>query len=162
MILKGSCHCGGVHFSLTSKNPYPFNYCYCTICRKTQGGGGYAVNLSGEADSLTITGEENITVYQAKIHAAKTGNMETSPAKRHFCKICSSNLWLWDPRWPEQLHAFASAIDTELPAAPEKTHLMLGSKANWVPVLAGPDDKEFDAYPDETIAQWHQRLGLDC
>jgi hypothetical protein len=24
----------------------------------------------------------------------------------------------------------------------------------------GPNDKTFDLYPDESLAQWHQRLGL--
>ena len=38
---------------------------------------------------------------------------------------------------------------------------MLGSKAGWVPVDAGPQDKQFDDYPEESIAEWHQRLGLE-
>jgi hypothetical protein len=42
-----------------------------------------------------------------------------------------SALWLWDPTWPELVHPFASAIDTDLPVPPERTHLMLGSKASW-------------------------------
>lgn len=161
MLLKGSCHCGAVQFQLNSKHPYPFNICYCSICRKTQGAGGFAINLSGDADSLEITGEENITVYQAKVPDAETGDMEDSPARRNFCKICSSNLWVWDPRWPELLHPFASAIDNELPVPPERTHLMLGSKADWVVLAKGLDDKEFDAYPQEAVAEWHQRLGLE-
>jgi hypothetical protein len=33
MLLKGSCHCGAVHFSVESEHPYPFNLCYCSICR---------------------------------------------------------------------------------------------------------------------------------
>jgi hypothetical protein len=39
---------------------------------------------------------------------------------------------------------------------------MLGSKAPWVPVGAGPDEKRFDGYPEESIAAWHRRLGLEC
>jgi len=38
MQLEGSCHCGAVSFSLTSAHPYPYQRCYCSICRKTQGG----------------------------------------------------------------------------------------------------------------------------
>jgi len=34
MFLVGSCHCGEVQFQLNSSHPYPFNYCYCSICRK--------------------------------------------------------------------------------------------------------------------------------
>ena len=45
MLLEGSCHCGAVRFKLRSAHPYPFNLCYCSICRKPAGGGGYAINL---------------------------------------------------------------------------------------------------------------------
>ena len=34
MRLEGSCHCGALRFALESKHPYPFNLCYCSICRK--------------------------------------------------------------------------------------------------------------------------------
>jgi hypothetical protein len=43
---------------------------------------------------------------------------------------------------------------------PERTHLMLGSKAAWVVPQVGPNDKTFTEYPDESIAEWHERLGL--
>lgn len=49
-------------------------------------------------------------------------------------------LWAWDPRWPDLIHPFASAIDTELPVPPERTHLMLSSKASWVVPDVGPGD----------------------
>jgi hypothetical protein len=156
MHLEGSCHCGAVTFSLESPHPYPFNLCYCSICRKTQGGGGYAINLSGEAETLQVKGKRNIAVYHAKME----GGGE-SPAERNFCRKCGSGLWLWDPRWPALIHPFASAIDSELPKPPERTHLMLGSKASWVPVHAGRKDQQFDDYPDESIADWHERLGLE-
>ena len=158
MQLEGSCHCGAVKFRLNSRHPYPFNICYCSICRKTQGGGGFAINLSGEADSVEIDGTDSITVYQAKTDPAAS---EPSPAERHFCKHCGSGLWVWDPRWPDLVHPFASAIDTELPPAPEHTHLMLGSKAGWVPLDPDPQDRTYDEYPEESIADWHQRLGLE-
>lgn len=157
MHLKGSCHCGAVIFSLESSHPYPYMRCYCSICRKTQGGGGYAINLSGVASSLEVEGEDDISVYRAKL-----GDGRQSVGERRFCRQCGSALWAWDPRWPELVHPFASAIDTELPPAPETTHIMLGSKASWVPVEPGPSDKSFDGYPEESIAAWHQRLGLEC
>ena len=159
MHLEGSCHCGGVRFSLESSHPYPFNLCYCSICRKTTGGGGYAINLGGDYSSLKVEGEDNLSIYRAKIDDGEGGTRE-SEARRHFCKLCGSALWLWDPRWPELVHPLASAIDTELPIAPEHTHLMVGSKASWVELCERPGDKSFDEYPDESIAQWHQRLGL--
>ena len=150
MLLEGSCHCGSVTFRVESQTPYPFNYCYCSICRKTAGGGGYAINLGADKASLDVQGEENLSVYSAG----------DSPAGRHFCKTCGSALWLWDPRWPELVHPFASAIDTDLPVAPEHTHLMVDSKASWVEVRKADHDKVFSEYPDESLAEWHERLGL--
>lgn len=155
MLLKGSCSCGAVSFSLKSKHPYPYQLCYCSICRKTQGGGGYAINLAGDADSLKVKGKKNIKVYRAKIDGEK------STGERKFCKKCGSGLWLYDPTWPELIHPFASVIDTELPTPPEKTHLMLEFKPKWVKPQKGAKDKTFKRYPKESIKDWHQRLKLE-
>lgn len=154
MKLEGSCHCGRVRFALESAHPYPFNLCYCSICRKTAGGGGFAVNLGGEADTLTVEGEEHVRIY----HVEEPGGQ--SPLGRRFCAHCATMLWAWDSRWPELIHPFASAIDTPLPTPPEKVHLMLGSKASWVVPDVGPGDRCFEAYPKESIADWHARRGL--
>ena len=160
MNLEGSCHCGGVRFSLHSAHPYPFNHCYCSICRKTAGGGGFAINLGAENSTLKVQGEEYLTVYRARIQDQESGTTSESSAQRHFCRICGSALWVWDPRWPDLIHPFASAIDTELPIPPQRTHLMVASKAPWVELREDNDDKVFDEYPDESIAEWHARLGL--
>jgi hypothetical protein len=160
MRLHGSCHCGNVRFDVESPHPYPFNLCYCSICRKTAGGGGFAINLGADFETMEIVGQEHVRVYQARIRDTQTGEEQQSPARRSFCATCGSALWVWDPRWPELVHPFASAVDSELPAPPSRTHLMLGSKAGWVPVSASPGDKEFDGYPDESIAEWHARHGL--
>ena len=157
MKLEGSCHCGSVRFTLESPHPYPYNRCYCSICRKTQGGGGYAVNLGGEFETLKVEGEEHLTVYQAQDDRSPDG---ISPLKRHFCSKCGSSLWCWDNRWPDLVHPFASAIDTPLPDPPELVHLMTDSKAPWCRVETGPDDKVFSEYPDESLAAWHERLNL--
>lgn len=160
MKLEGSCHCQSVRFSVQSRHPYPFNRCYCSICRKTAGSGGYAINISADASTLDVQGEEHLSVYQARTVDAETKQATESPLKRHFCKVCGSHLWAWDSRWPELLHPQAGAIDTELPTPPEYTHLMLGSKAEWVPVATSDVDQCFDEYPNEGIADWHDRLGL--
>ena len=161
MELRGSCHCGEVRFRLQSRHPYPFNLCYCSICRKTAGGGGYAINLSGDHSTLEVEGEQEIRIYRAKLRNEETGEVRESRGERRFCGQCGSALWVWDPNWPELVHPFASAIDSELPVPPERTHLMVESKASWVVLHADPQDKEFPGYPEESIAAWHQRLGLE-
>jgi hypothetical protein len=160
MLLEGSCHCGAVNFRLRSAHPYPFNLCYCSICRKTAGGGGYAINLGGDADTLEIDGRDHVRTYQAKIRDRETNTVRESLAQRSFCSVCASVLWVWDPRWPELIHPFASAIDTELPMPPERTHLMLHAKPSWVVVRVDQQDKTFADYPEESIADWHERFGL--
>lgn len=160
MKLEGSCHCQSVRFSVQSSHPYPFNLCYCSICRKTAGSGGYAINLSADAETLEIQGNEHVSVYKARRVDQQTNEITESRAERIFCKVCGSHLWCWDPSWPELLHPHAGAIDTDLPEPPEHVHLMLGSKANWVPVAVSEGDQCFDEYPVESIADWHERLGL--
>ncbi len=159
MQFEGSCHCGAVKFTVESPHPYPFNLCYCSICRKTAGSGGYAINLSAIFKTLEVVGEENIRTYRAKI-TDRTGQVAESEAERKFCGTCGSALWLWDSRWPDLVHPHASIIDTELPIPPERTHLMLASKVGWVQPCLAAQDKSFDEYPDESIAEWHARLDL--
>lgn len=154
MKLEGSCHCGAVRFSCDSPHPVPYQRCYCSICRKTAGGGGYAINIMGWTESLQIEGEENITVFHARM---RDGHL--SGGERRFCNKCGSALWVYDDAWPELIHPFASVIDTDLPVPAESTHLMLDFKANWVQPQIGPKDKTFPLYPDESIADWHERTG---
>lgn len=156
MRLNGSCHCGAVRFSVEARHPYPFAICYCSICRKTAGAGGSAINLGAEAESLEVEGARHVRTYRARLN-----DTAVSPAERKFCGECGSPLWLWDPRWPDHLHPHASAIDTPLPIPPERTHVMLASKAPWVEPCIGPSDRVFDEYPEESLADWHRRLGLE-
>lgn len=161
MHLEGSCHCGSVKFSVQSAQPYPFMRCYCSICRKTAGGGGYAINLGADAATLKVLkGKRQLRVYRATL---RDGDAERpSSGQRHFCGRCGSALWLWDPTWPELVHPHASAIDTPLPKPPANVHLMLGSKAAWVEPEGLPGDARFDEYPDMSLAQWHEQRGLTC
>ena len=162
MNLEGSCHCGAVKFSLESAHPYPFMRCYCSICRKTAGAGGYAVNLGGDYRTLRVKGRKNISIYRARLENETMGSRTRSSGRRHFCRRCGSPLWLWDPNWPDLVHPHASAIDTALPVPPQYTHIMLGSKPKWVELQAKRGDKKFREYPRESIADWHRRLGLEA
>jgi len=158
MTLKGSCRCGAVSFSMESHTPQPYMRCYCSICRKTAGGGGYAINLGAASASLNVEGRAALAVYQVQIDDG--GVCRTSTGERNFCKHCASALWLYDPTWPELIHPFASAIDSELPRPPETVHIMLQFKPGWVVPQIGPNDRSFDGFPEESIADWHRARGL--
>jgi hypothetical protein len=155
MLLEGSCHCGAVKFTVQSHEPVPFMRCYCSICRKTAGTGGFAINLGADHRTLQVSGGENLGVYQARLD-----DHQTSTGERNFCKLCGTALWLYDPTWPDLVHPHAGAIDTPLPTPPDATHMMLGSKPDWVDVHVRPADEAFDEYPKESLAEWHQRHKL--
>ncbi len=157
--LEGSCRCGAVRFSVDSHTPYPYQLCYCSICRKTDGGGGFAINIMGTAKSLKVRGKKAMRVFRAEI-AQADGSCAKSSARRHFCSACATALWLSDPEWPDLVHPFASAIDTDLPAPPSKVHLMLRYKASWVVPDVGKTDKTFDEYPEQSIEDWHKQRNL--
>lgn len=152
--LEGSCRCGAVGFALDSHTPYPYQRCYCSICRKSAGGGGYAINIMGVAATLALRGGDAVWMWRATIDGHQ------GSAERHFCRRCGAPLWVSDRQWPELIHPFASAIDTALPPPPATVHLLLRDKAPWVAPQIGPDDECFEGYPALSIEEWHKRRDL--
>ena len=165
MELQGSCHCRRIYFSVISHTPQPFMYCYCSICRKTQGGSGAAINIMGDYRTLIIQqGEQYLKMYQA------VQNYEEPLEKRHlvgnhryFCQECGSYLYAYNPKYPDNVYPYASAIDTPLPKAVEAVHIMQDFKANWVPVPQSTSEvasKVYARYPDiGGIEIWHKKNG---
>jgi hypothetical protein len=159
MRLEGSCHCRAVTFSVESHSPVPFMHCHCSICRKTAGSGGYAINLGADAATLKVRGRKHLGVYHAVLR--EPGRRATrSPAGRRFWTQCGSPLWLFDPRWPELVHPHASAIDTPLPKPPEVVEIGLAWAPDWIDVPAGDGHARFEQMPDESLEDWHKRHGL--
>ncbi len=154
MLVEGSCHCQAVRFTVDLYAPWPYLRCYCSICRKTAGGGGFAINLGAHATTLVVKGRRALRRYSATLDDGRT-----SPALRHFCGRCASALWVADPRWPDLVHPFASAIDTPLPPPPAHVHMMLSSKPDWVEVEGRPGDARAERYPAESLADWHAAHG---
>jgi len=160
MKLVGGCYCGVVSFSVMSHTPYPYMRCYCSFCRSTSGSGGYGINIMAEADTLAVEGEQFLSSHHGKYHDKVTDELVESPGLRYFCSTCGSPLWAADPRWPQWIYPYASAVHTPLPTPPEAVHIMLDFRAPWVEVPTGVTHRHFDRYPDESIADWHRRLGL--
>ncbi len=161
MKLEGSCHCGAVRFRVSSKTPYPYNWCYCSICRKTAGGGGYAINIMAEAATLEVEveGEAHITVYRSAKNDRESYEADgLGRSRRHFCSRCGSALWVHNPSWPDLIHPFASAIDSALPSPPERLAIMTEHAAPWAEIPDGAT--RFERYPDGGIEDWHKARGL--
>ena len=87
MRLEGSCHCRAVRFSVESHCPAPFMHCHCSICRKTAGSGGYAINLGADATTLTVSGQAHVAIYHAVLREPGR-RVKRSPAGRDFCREC--------------------------------------------------------------------------
>jgi len=160
MHVKGSCHCGRVKFKVESAEPVPFMRCYCSICRKTAGTGGYAINLGAIARTMQVTGKRFLRIYRARLRGKGHTGARLSKAQRHFCTYCGSALWVWDPTWPELIHPHAGAIDTPLPVPPGNVHCLVDSKAAWVRIEGRPGDPRFKGYPNVSLAQWHKSRRL--
>ena len=160
MHLEGSCHCRKVTFTVESSEPVPFMRCYCSICRKTAGAGGYAINLGAATRTMKVAGRRHLRIYRALVPDDGGAGTRLSSARRYFCVHCGSALWAWDPTWPELVHPHASAIDTPLPTPPESVHCLIDSKAPWVKIEGGPGDARFEHYPSMSLAQWHEAKGL--
>jgi hypothetical protein len=153
MRLDGSCQCGKVGFRVDSDTPYPFMYCYCSICRKTEGT-AFGCNLMGKRATLVVRGRRHLRRYHPVVRDPGKRPVR-SRGERWFCGACGSHLYVLDARWPEGVWPNAAAIDTPLPTPPEQVHMMLRFKPAWVPVPGrGP---RYRAYPPLSIAAWHER-----
>ncbi|KAI9838466.1 MAG: hypothetical protein M1838_004591, partial [Thelocarpon superellum] len=144
MTLDGSCQCGGVRFTLQSHTPVPYQLCACSICRKVGGYSG-SVNLGGLSETLqihddgeTLVKKYNATCVAARVAQGKEKEERSSGAKRKklsseraFCAECSTMLWVYDAAYPDLIHPFASAIDTELPVPDEMVCIRADSKPDW-------------------------------
>ena len=86
MLLEGACRCGSVRFEVASHTPVPYQLCYCSICRKQQGGGGFAINLGADSSTLKVVGKRDLGLYRASIEDDEHPACEVSSGERRFCR----------------------------------------------------------------------------
>ncbi|THD00026.1 hypothetical protein EYZ11_000478 [Aspergillus tanneri] len=85
-----------------------------------------------------------------------TADEKVSSSERNFCSNCGTMLWLWDRHWPELIHPFASAIDSDLPIPDEMVCIMEGSKPSWVRWPEG-EKQVYKEYPTDSLEEWHKK-----
>lgn len=68
-------------------------------------------------------------------------------------------LWLWDHHYPELIHPFASAIDTDLPVPKEMVCVMGSSKPEWVRWPEGAKNTH-ETFGGDSLEGWHKKNGL--
>lgn len=160
VLLKGSCHCGKVKFTVESFTPVPFMICHCIADTKTSG--RYNCNIMGESKTMKIEGADNIKTYQSVLGKDEhTGQEILSTHERKFCQHCASCLYAFDARWPEFVYPFLSCIDTPLKPCPEKdlVHIFCDFRKPYNPIPENLGTK-FNEYPNKSIVQWHKEHNL--
>ena len=94
---------GAISFSVDSHTPYLYQRCYCSVCRKSAGGGGYAINIMGVADTLKLRGKTALGYGMHRstaIRARPTGITASAAARRSGSAM--SNGLSWCTRLPRR------------------------------------------------------------
>lgn len=94
---SGSCHCGGVHFTVELPQELRGSRCNCSICSMKG-----VVMLPAPREALRITrGEDLLTVYR----------FNTMAAEHHFCSRCGIHLFHRRRADPSQVGVNAACLD---------------------------------------------------
>ncbi|KAI8872650.1 hypothetical protein GQ42DRAFT_65318 [Ramicandelaber brevisporus] len=134
---EGSCACGSVHYTAETDTPAPYLKCYCSICRKSAGSGGYAVFIRTLGSKFNITsGHASIGHYRAaKDSSLPKDKQELFPLSRSYCTECGTYLFFrhFENREEGEVYLFASSIDNvkDVPVAPVSYHIFLAGAPEW-------------------------------
>lgn len=133
-MIRGSCLCGGVQFTVTNAE-HPFEICHCNRCQKVSGSGAMAaVTVRAENFSL-LAGRELIASYAAPI-------LYEAPAyETYFCTVCGSPVPATQGDG-EYIEVPAGLFDDDPVIKPDK-HIFVELLPNW--------DSISDELPQYTI-----------
>lgn len=123
-MLKGSCLCGDVRFTVTG-TPQDPAACHCSMCRKSSGHVWAAAIVA--QDEITIEGP--VRWYQS-----------SAEARRGFCPRCGSSLF-WQALGSGQMDFALGAVDgpTGLHLA---RHIFVESKGDYYDIAEGEPQQE--------------------
>ncbi len=129
-MLKGSCCCGEIEFTLTQP-PTMMGTCHCSRCRKV--GASTLVFVKSETFNIT-KGQELISIFKAK---------PPYIYDRCFCSVCGTALGevLSDS---DSFPVAANCIDSEI-AIENAFHEFVSEKPNWLKI--GDTATQFDKHP---------------
>ena len=119
-MIKGSCLCGGITFSINGK-PEAASHCHCRMCQK-QHGAAYATYARFARSQIEYhSGQELLASYNS-----------SADVMRRFCKVCGANVeWGYEQQRPEKVAIAVGLFDTEFDF-PVTVDLHLESKASWL------------------------------
>ncbi len=85
-MLKGSCHCGTVHFEVDG-GIEEYRRCNCSICRRK----GAIMVTARKEDFRLVAGADNLSLYQ----------WNTNTARHYFCRTCGIYTHHWRRSAPQ-------------------------------------------------------------
>lgn len=115
-LLKGSCLCGAVAFSVRDEFTYALN-CHCSQCRRTTGAAYKPFGGIPKTKFRLERGTRSLLIY---------GDAEGYNA---HCKVCGSPLYAV-VRAGKYVHVNYGAL-TRAPSLRPTAHIYVGSKAPW-------------------------------
>ena len=115
-MIRGSCLCGGVTYSITGKVS-DIVHCHCIKCRKAHGSAFSSV-ASISLDNFSLKGEVNLKSF------------ESSKGKhRFFCSTCGTQIYAKrDDK--QNIILRLGSLDTNFPGE-ERAHTWISEGAEW-------------------------------
>lgn len=120
-MIRGSCLCGAVTFTVAGPLPSPVA-CHCRRCRKHTG--HYEASTDVPRERLNIQGEDRITWYWS-----------SEKVRRGFCRTCGSSLF-FDPPHREWIAISMGAFDSPTHTHLEK-HIFVADKGDYYDIRDG-------------------------
>mgnify|MGYP001279919852 CR=1 FL=1 len=115
-MIKGSCLCGKVSYSISGKVG-DIVHCHCETCRKAHGSAFSSVAAVQDAD-FELSGAEHLNSF------------ESSPGKqRYFCRNCGTQIYAKRDNTPHIILRLGS-LDND-PQSKKQSHIWVSDKASW-------------------------------
>ena len=140
------------------RTPIPSAFATARSAARPRARGGFAINLGADAATLKVEGEEHVRTYHARLHdegdAAEPGRAQVLRHVRLGALALGPAL--------AGSRASARLGDRHAPAGAARAHPPHARQPRALGrALRRAEDKTFDEYPDESLADWHRRLGLE-
>lgn len=128
-LLKGSCLCGQVRFTI-NEPPVRTFACHCTFCQRVTGTSFYA-------ESIFPTDAVRFNEGERRQYAHRSDNSGKTVVV-HFCPSCGSTFGLTFERWPD-LHAISRGCLDDPDAVEVTSHIWTRSAQTGVVLPAQVD-----------------------
>lgn len=115
--LQGSCHCGGISYSISGKN-FAADYCHCSTCQKITG--------------APVSAWMDFKVEQLNWHGSSPQEYQSSESiRRGFCPNCGSTLSYRHVDHPEYITLAITSLDNPNVVNPTY-HIYTEDQLSWL------------------------------